>query len=49
MREDYHKVTDDARKINYRKFLNVTLLSYEIARAAANRENRFVSDNIAGN
>jgi len=49
MKEDYHKVTDDADKINYHKLLNVTRLSYDVIRAAANREERFISDNLAGN
>jgi hypothetical protein len=49
MKEDYHKVTDDADKINYHKLLNVTRLSYDIVRAAANREERFVTDRLAGN
>ncbi len=48
MKEDYHKITDDADKINYYKLLNVTRLSYDIIRAAANREGRFDSDNLAG-
>jgi Zn-dependent M28 family amino/carboxypeptidase len=47
MQEDYHKVTDDSDKINYKKLLNVTRLTYDIIRAAANRKGRFIAEEIA--
>lgn len=48
MEEDYHKITDDADRINYQKLINVTRLGYDILRGAANRESRFISEDIAG-
>ena len=45
--EDYHRISDDADKINYRKIQNIARLSYEIALAAANRDMRFKLNNAA--
>jgi hypothetical protein len=45
--ENYHQVSDDADKINYHKLKNIARLSYEIALAAANREQRFKLNNAA--
>ena len=42
--DNYHRVTDDVDKINFRKIQKIARLSFEIARAAANRENRFILD-----
>ncbi len=46
--EDYHRVSDDADKINYHKLKNIARLSYEIALAAANRDRRFKLNNSTG-
>jgi len=46
--EDYHRVTDDAEKINYKKLHKVSFLAFRIALAVANRETSFHSDKLAG-
>jgi len=46
--EDYHRITDDAEKINYKKLQKVTFLAAHIALAVANREIPFHSDKLAG-
>ena len=38
--EDYHKVSDDPRKIEYAKMARVTRLMVELGRAVANSERR---------
>ena len=42
--EDYHRVTDDADKINFIKIKKIARLAYEIALSAANRESKFKLD-----
>ena len=42
--DNYHRVTDDVDKINFQKIQKIARLSFEIALAAANRENRFNLD-----
>ena len=42
--DNYHRVTDDVDKINFRKIQNVARLSFEIALAAANRVEGFNQD-----
>jgi Zn-dependent M28 family amino/carboxypeptidase len=43
--EDYHRVTDDFDKINFKKIQKVARLVYEVALGAANRKSRFRLDN----
>jgi len=43
--EDYHKVTDDADKINYSKIQKIAQLVFELGLSAANRESKFKLDN----
>ena len=40
MKEDYHKVTDTADKINYEKLAKISDLSYHILKLTANRDSR---------
>ena len=40
-KEDYHRVTDDAEKINYHKISNIVQLVHDITLETANRDERF--------
>jgi len=42
--EDYHRTTDDADKINFRKIQKIAQLVYDLALSAANRDSTFKLD-----
>jgi Zn-dependent M28 family amino/carboxypeptidase len=46
--EDYHKISDDADKINYDKLTQVAELTYRLVLRLANVEGRFEKDELVG-